>query len=46
MEKNEKNKTDIIRIIREKRSELVRRFTVLRIGLFGSFAIEIARTYF
>ena len=33
-----KDKADILRAIREKQSELVGRFTVLCIGVFGSFA--------
>jgi hypothetical protein len=34
----DKDKADVLRVIREKHSELVGRFTVLRIGVFGSFA--------
>jgi len=38
MQKIQKEKTNILQIIREKQSELARRFTVRRIGVFGSFA--------
>ena len=37
MQKIHKDRADIIRIIREKQSELARRFSVRRIGVFGSF---------
>ena len=33
-----RDKLDVIRVIREKQSELAGRFTVLSIGVFGSFA--------
>jgi predicted nucleotidyltransferase len=33
-----KDKTAVLRVIREKRSEIADRFTVRRIGVFGSFA--------
>ncbi len=36
------NKTDVLRIIREKQPELTGRFTVRRIGVFGSFARDSA----
>ena len=38
MQKPKNVKTDVIRKIEETRSELTRRFTVRRIGVFGSFA--------
>ena len=38
MQKIHKNKKDILRVIREKQPELTDRFTVRRIGVFGSFA--------
>jgi predicted nucleotidyltransferase len=38
MQKSKSKKTDLIRRIEEIRSELTRRFTVRRIGVFGSFA--------
>jgi len=37
-EKKQEDNVVILRIIREKQPELVARFTVRRIGLFGSFA--------
>ena len=33
-----KEKTDVLRIIRENQSKMAARFTVQRIGVFGSFA--------
>ena len=36
------DKTDILHVIREKQPELAARFTVRRIGVFGSFARESA----
>ena len=38
MENVEANKVNIISLIREKQSELAIRFTVKRIGVFGSYA--------
>ena len=38
MKNIEANKVNIISLIREKRSELAVRFTVQRIGVFGSYA--------
>lgn len=38
MQKSKNAKTDVIQKIEEIRSELTRRFTVRRIGVFGSFA--------
>ena len=38
MQKIHKDKADILRVIREKQPELTGRFTVRRIGVFGSFA--------
>ena len=42
MQKTHKDKADILRVIREKQPELIRRFAVRRIGVFGSFARESA----
>jgi predicted nucleotidyltransferase len=42
MQNIQKDKADILRVIREKRPELTRRFTVRRIGVFGSFARDSA----
>jgi len=42
MKNIDKDKADVLRVIREKYSELVGRFTVLRIGVFGSFATGTA----
>jgi predicted nucleotidyltransferase len=41
-EKIHKDKADILRVIREKQPELTDRFTVRRIGVFGSFARDSA----
>jgi len=38
MEKKQEDKVEVLRVIREKQSELAVRFTVRRIGLFGSIA--------
>jgi predicted nucleotidyltransferase len=38
MKNKQKDKDDILRVIREIHSELASRFTVRRIGVFGSFA--------
>ena len=38
MQKIHKDKADILRVIRERQSELADRFSVRRIGVFGSFA--------
>ena len=38
MQKIQRDKDYILRVIREKQSELARRFSVRRIGVFGSFA--------
>ncbi len=38
MKNIDKDKADVLRVIREKQSELASHFTVLRIGVFGSFA--------
>jgi predicted nucleotidyltransferase len=38
MQKVQRDKADILQIIREKQPELADRFTVRRIGVFGSFA--------
>ena len=38
MQKIHKDKADILRVIREKQSEMADRFSVRRIGVFGSFA--------
>jgi predicted nucleotidyltransferase len=38
MKHKQKDKDDILRVIREIHSELAGRFTVRRIGVFGSFA--------
>jgi predicted nucleotidyltransferase len=38
MKNFDKHNLDVIRVIREKQSELAGRFAVLRIGVFGSFA--------
>jgi predicted nucleotidyltransferase len=40
MKKIHMDKNDILRAIREKQPELAARFTVRRIGVFGSFARE------
>jgi predicted nucleotidyltransferase len=37
MQKIQKDRADVLRVIREKQSELARRFSVRRIGVFGSF---------
>jgi hypothetical protein len=42
MKKIHMDKTDILRVIREKQPELAARFTVRRIGVFGSFARDSA----
>jgi hypothetical protein len=42
MQKIQKDKADVLRVIREKQSEMASRFTVRRIGVFGSFARGIA----
>jgi predicted nucleotidyltransferase len=42
MKKIRMDKTDILRLIREEQPELAARFTVRRIGVFGSFARESA----
>ena len=42
MQKVQKDKAEVLRVIREKQSELARRFSVLRIGVFGSFARDSA----
>jgi hypothetical protein len=42
MQKIHKDKADILRVIREKQPELTDRFTVRRIGVFGSFARDSA----
>jgi len=42
MKKIRMDKTDILHVIREKQPELAARFTVRRIGVFGSFARESA----
>ena len=36
MQKIHKDKAEVLRIIREKHSEMSRRFSVMRIGVFGS----------
>ena len=38
MQKAHKDKGEVLRVIREKQPELTGRFTVRRIGVFGSFA--------
>ena len=38
MQKIHKDKGEVLRVIREKQPELTGRFTVRRIGVFGSFA--------
>ena len=38
MKNKQKDRDDILRVIREIHSELASRFTVRRIGVFGSFA--------
>ena len=43
MQKIHKDKADILRVIREKQPELARRFSVRRIGVFGSFVRGGAR---
>ena len=42
MQKSKNEKADVIRIIKKIRSELNTRFTVQRIGVFGSFAKDCA----
>jgi predicted nucleotidyltransferase len=42
MQKIHKDKADILRVIREKQPDLTSRFTVRRIGVFGSFATDSA----
>ena len=42
MQKTDKDKAHILRVIREKQPELTSRFTVRRIGVFGSFARDSA----
>ena len=42
MQKVQKDKAEVLRVIREKQSELARRFSVRRIGVFGSFARDRA----
>jgi len=42
MQKIHKDKKDILRVIREKQPEIADRFTVRRIGVFGSFARDCA----
>jgi hypothetical protein len=42
MQKIQKDKADVLRVIREKQPELAGRFTVRRIGVFGSFARDSA----
>ena len=42
MQKSRNAKTDVVRSIQEVRSALTRRFTVRRIGVFGSFARDSA----
>ena len=37
MQKIQKDKAEVLRVIREKQPELARRFSVRRIGVFGSF---------
>lgn len=37
-----KDKASVLRVIREKQSEIAGRFTVRRIGVFGSFARDKA----
>ncbi|MDL1978614.1 MAG: nucleotidyltransferase family protein [Deltaproteobacteria bacterium] len=38
MNKNQKDKVDVLQVIREMRSDLAMRFSVRSIGVFGSFA--------
>ncbi len=38
MNKNQKDKFDVLQVIREMRSDLAMRFSVRSIGVFGSFA--------
>ena len=38
MKKIDRDKANVLQVIRDERSELAGRFTVLRIGVFGSFA--------
>ena len=42
MKKDQNDKAGILRAIREKQPELANRFTLKRIGLFGSFARDSA----
>jgi predicted nucleotidyltransferase len=42
MQKIHKDKGEVLRVIREKQPELTGRFTVRRIGVFGSFARDNA----
>ena len=42
MQKIQKDKAEVLGVIREKQSEMASRFTVRRIGVFGSFARGIA----
>ena len=42
MQKIHKDKGEVLRVIREKQPELASRFTVRRIGVFGSFARDSA----
>ncbi len=42
MPKIQRDKAEILQIIREKQSELAQRFSVRRIGVFGSFVRGIA----
>ena len=42
MQKIHKDRNDILRVIREKQPVLTDRFTVRRIGVFGSFARDSA----
>ena len=44
MKKKQKDKDDILQVIREIHSELASRFTVRRIGVFGSFAKGVEGT--
>lgn len=42
MQKIQKDKAEVLRVIREKQSEMARCFTVRRIGVFGSIARDSA----
>ena len=42
MKNIDKERLKVLKVIREKQSELVARFTVQRIGVFGSFARDTA----